>query len=562
VSTFAPFRHRTFFAIWIANLVSNFGSLIQGVGASWLMTSLAPSADMVSLVQASTSLPIMLLSLAAGALADIRDRRRVMLAAQGWMLCVSAVLAGMAHGGVLTPWLLLAFTFMIGCGAALNGPAWQSSVGEQVPREDLPGAIALNSLGFNLARASGPAIGGLVVASFGAEAAFLLNAISYVGLIVVLLQWQRPVQRVDIAPEGLLPAMGAGLRYASLSPRINRVLVRAAVFGLLAAAIWALMPLVARDVLTGGPLTYGLLLGAFGSGAVLGALTSARMRRTLSNEHIVGASSIVFGIGAICTGLSSWLPLTIPALLAAGACWVLALSTFTILVQLASPRWVVGRTMSVYQMATFGGLAIGSWTWGHVADGFGLRVSLVTAGIVMAGSAALGLRWRLPDQEALDVEPSGAWRDPQVTLPLPPDAGPVVTVLEYIVPASRQAAFLEAMAALRRVRRRDGARGWTLVQDVAEPDRWIERFESPTWTDHLRLHQRVTNADREVEAGVQALVADGTRPTVRHLLEHEVGIPARRLATLEATRTGATDPNVPSGIALAEPSGRPAVTER
>jgi MFS family permease len=552
-STFAPFRHRIFFAIWVANLFSNFGSLIQGVGASWLMTSLAPSADMVSLVQASTSLPIMLLSLAAGALADIRDRRRVMLAAQGWMLAVSASLAALAHWGSLTPWALLTFTFMIGCGAALNGPAWQSSVGEQVPRQDLPGAIALNSLGFNLARASGPAIGGLVVASFGPESAFLLNAISYVGLIVVLLRWQRPVQASSLAPEGLLPAMGAGLRYAWLSPRIGLVLVRALLFGLLAAAVWSLLPLVARDVLAGGPLVYGLLLGAFGSGAVLGALTSARLRHTSSNERIVGLSSLVFGLATVGTASSASLPLTMLALVLAGACWVLALSTFNILVQLASPRWVVGRTMSVYQMATFGGLAIGSWTWGQVAHVLGLPVALATAGGMLAASAALGLWLHLPDQEALDVEPSGAWGDPRLALPVPPRAGPVVTVLEYFVPSPRHTSFLAAMGALRRIRRRDGARAWSLVQDMAEPDRWIERFENPTWIEHLRHHQRVTNADRAIEARVHALVAEGTRPVVRHLLEHQVGVSARPWAVAASARTAATDPNVPSGIALPEP---------
>ena len=309
-----------FFAIWVANLVSNFGSLIQGVGASWLMTPLAPSADMVSLVQASTSLPIMLLSLAAGALADIRDRRRVMLAAQGWMLAVSAVLAVLAHLGTLTPWVLLAFTFMIGCGAALNGPAWQSSVGEQVPREDLPGAIALNSLGFNLARASGPAIGGLVVASFGADAAFLLNAISYVGLIVVLAA--MAASGAGVRHRAREPAAGHGrgpaLRFAVI-PHQSGAGARCRLRAARGSDSRALLPLVARDALAGGPLVYGhLLLGALGSGAVLGALTSARLRHGLSNERIVGVSSIVFGIGAVCTGLSRSLPLYDLALVAAG----------------------------------------------------------------------------------------------------------------------------------------------------------------------------------------------------------------------------------------------------
>ncbi|HTV02650.1 MAG TPA: MFS transporter, partial [Luteitalea sp.] len=462
--TFTPFRHRIFFAIWIANLVSNFGSLIQGVGASWLMTSLAPGAAMVSLVQASTSLPIMLLSLGAGAIADIHDRRKVMLVAQGFMLAVSAALAALAHAGWLTPWTLLMFTFLIGCGAALNGPAWQSSVGEQVPREDLPGAVALNSLGFNLARATGPAIGGIVVASFGPETAFLVNAISYLGLIAVLVSWQRQPTPTTLAPESLWPAMGAGLRYAALSPRIDRVLVRAAVFGLLAAAVWSLLPLVARDLLAGGPLTYGVLLGSFGSGAVMGALSSTRLRHQLSNERLVAMTSLVFGLGAATAGLSRTLPLTMLGLVAAGACWVLALSTFNILVQIASPRWVVGRTMAVYQMATFGGLAIGSWTWGQVAAAHGVPAALFSAGGGLLLSSLLGRWLRLPAGDAPDVEPSGAWGAPRVTIDVDPRSGPVITVIEYEVPTPKQAAFVAAMQPLRRMRRRDGARGWSLVQ--------------------------------------------------------------------------------------------------
>lgn len=548
---FAPFRHRIFLGIWVANLASNFGSLIQGVGASWLMTTLAPSPTMVSLVQASTSLPIMLLSLTAGALADLRDRRRLMLVAQSFMLLVSAVLAVMAYLHWLAPWTLLTFTFLIGCGAALNGPAWQSSVGDQVPRSDLPGAIALNSLGFNLARATGPAIGGVIVATFDASAAFLVNALSYVGLIVVLLRWRRPpAAQSDLAPEALLPAMGAGLRYAALSPRIGRVLVRATVFGICAAAVWSLLPVVARTRLDGGPLTYGLLLGAFGSGAVLGALSSARVRHAVGNERLVAVASIVFGVGTAGAGLSPILPLTILALLAAGACWVLTLSTLNTIVQLASPRWVVGRTMSVYQMATFGGLAAGSWLWGVVATHGGLTFAMSTAGAVLAASSVLGRWLRLPDHDTLDVEPSGAWGTPEVSLPVDHRSGAVVTSILYRVPAERHAAFIEAMHDLRRARRRDGARAWSLVQDMASPDEWEERFASPTWLDHLRLHARVTVADLAIEHRVLALLAEGTRPVVRHLLERhrpgDIREPVTAKAGAVVTPT-VTDPTLPSG---------------
>src|SRR5262245_9874902 len=271
--TLAPFHSRIFALIWTASLISNFGSLIQTVGASWMMTSIAPSADMVALVQSSTTLPIMLLSLVSGAAADIWDRRLLMLFAQSLMLVVAGVLTVIGYMGLITPWTLLSLTFLLGCGTALYSPAWQSSVGEQVPRPDLPAAVALNSLAFNIARTTGPAIGGLIVAQAGPPAAFLINGISYVGLIVVLASWRRPKPAPFLPPENMLMAIGTGVRYARLSPDIRTVLIRGLLFGLLGSSIWSLMPLVARDLIGGNAVTYGILLGAFGIGAVLGALT-------------------------------------------------------------------------------------------------------------------------------------------------------------------------------------------------------------------------------------------------------------------------------------------------
>src|SRR3954453_4206497 len=318
-STLAPFRHRIFLAIWTASLVSNFGSLIQGVGASWLMTSIAPSADMVALVQAASSLPIMLFSLLAGAAADLWDRRNIMLVAQAAMLLISAALSFLAYLGLVTPWLLLGLTFLLGCGAALYGPAWQSSVGEQVPRDVLPAAVALNSLGFNIARTVGPAIGGSVVAAASAQAAFLLNALSYIGLIVVLLTWKRPAVPSPLPPENVGAAMAAGLRYVRLSPTIRTVLVRSLAFGLCGSAVWALMPLIARDLVGGGPLTYGLLLGAFGAGAVAGALVSTGLRERYAPEGVVSGATLGFAGASVFVAHSPFLVLTLAALLVGGS---------------------------------------------------------------------------------------------------------------------------------------------------------------------------------------------------------------------------------------------------
>ena len=293
------------------------------------------------------------------------DRRALMLAAQILALVVSVLLTVFTYSGVMTPWLLLTFTFLVGCGNAIYGPAWQSSVGEVVPRAELPQAVALNSLGFNIARTVGPAIGGLIVAAFGSQAAFLVNSISYVGLIIVLFSWKRPVEQRPFPPESIPSAMMAGLRYVALSPSIQSVLVRAVVFGMAASSIWALMPLVARDLIQGGPSIYGLLLGAFGVGAVLSALSSTRLRAAFTTGQIVTIATLFFATGSIIAAFSTSLPITMIGMVMCGGGWVLALSTFNISVQLSVPRWVVGRSVAIYQIDDLrrhgaGQLAVGS----------------------------------------------------------------------------------------------------------------------------------------------------------------------------------------------------------
>jgi MFS family permease len=550
--TLAPFHSRVFAMIWTASLVSNFGSLIQAVGASWMMTSIAPSADMVALVQASTTLPIMLLSLASGATADIWDRRLVMLIAQILMLCVSLALTITAYMGQITPWTLLALTFLLGCGTALYGPAWQSSVGEQVPRPDLPSAVALNSLSFNIARTAGPAIGGIIVANAGPPVAFLTNALSYVALIVVLMLWRRPKPAPFLPPENMFMAMGAGVRYARLSPEIRTVLLRGVVFGVLGSSIWALMPLIARDLIGGNAVTYGVLLGAFGSGAVLGALSSTSLRHRYSNEVIVRASTVGFGISSLVTAISSWHALSMLALMLGGASWVLALSTFNVTVQISSPRWVVGRTVAIYQMVTFGGLAIGSWLSGLVANGFGLKVCLIASGALMVVSAVLGRRLPLRQPEGLNLDPSRTFSsESRAQLDRLIDTGPVVVTVEYRIAVDDAEPFRLAMRELRRIRRRDGAKRWSLMQDMAAPEIWIERYHSPNWIEHLRRHHRFTVSDREIERKALDFHQGPEPPHVRHLIERRTGEPVGDLSA-------ATDPHLPSGSVTLATSAGPA----
>lgn len=522
-SALIPFRHPVFRAVWIASLASNFGGLIQSVGASWMMTSIAPTADMVALVQASTTLPIMLFSVLAGALADNYDRRKMMLVAQAFMLAVSAGLAACTYLGLITPWLLLSFTFLIGCGAAFNGPAWQSSVGEMVPRTDLPAAVTLNSVGFNIARSVGPAIGGAIVAAAGAAAAFAVNAVSYFGLIIVLARWRPDIPPRLLPRETIGSAMAAGLRYVSMSPNIRSVLFRAMLFGLAASSVPALMPLIARDLVGGGPLTYGLLLGAFGVGAVGGAFASGRLRQHASVELIVRLSFAAFAVAAAVASLSSYLWMTMAALLLAGAGWVLALSTFNVAVQLSAPRWVVGRALSLYQMAAFGGMAGGSWLWGEIAQTAGVAESLLISAAVQIAGILIGLVFALPRINTLNLDPLSRWTEPETAVPIKPRSGPVVITIEYRIAQQDILEFLGVMAQRKRIRRRDGARHWALLRDLADPMLWVERYHSPTWTDYVRQNQRITHADAVVGERLHALHQGPDKPVVHRMLERQTG---------------------------------------
>lgn len=520
----SPLAVPIFRMVWLTSLISNFGGLIQSVGASWMMTSLTRDPTLVALVQASTTLPIMLLSLLAGAIADNLEKRSVMLWAQAFMLTVSVALAIFAWHGWLTPWLLLGFTFLIGVGTALNNPAWQASVGDMVPRTALPAAVALNSMGFNIARSLGPALGGLIVAAAGAAAAFLANAFSYLGLITVLLGWKPARPARQLPPERIGVAMEAGLRYASMSPHLRVVILRSAMFGLGAVGLQALLPLVARDHVSGGAFTYGMLLGAFGVGAVGGGLASGRLRRRLSNERVATAGALAIAAGTFVTGISYLLPLTIIALMLSGAGWLLVLSTFNVTVQMASPRWVVGRALSLYQMAAFGGMALGSWLTGELADYYGVGSALQIASAFQLAAALLAIRWPLPQVEALNLDPLSRWTEPNVAVPVQPRSGPIVITIEYRIDPSDIPAFLAEMAERRRIRIRDGARHWTLMRDLGDAELWVERYHVATWVDYVRHNQRRTHADATNSERLMAL-HKGPKPLVVHrMIERQTGM--------------------------------------
>lgn len=518
-SPLAPLRHPAFRAIWLATLAANLGTLIQNVGAGWMMAQITPSHDMVALVQASTTLPIMLLAIPGGALADSLDRRRVMLAAQGFMAAVSGALAVTAWMGWLGPWGLLVFTFLLGLGAALHLPSWQASVRDLVPRAELPAAVALNSVSFNLMRSVGPALGGLIVAWAGAPAAFALNAVSYLALIWALARWPGPGTDSTLPAERLGSAITAGLRYVQLSPNLLTIMGRSFVFGLAAVAVLALLPVITRDQMQAEATTFGVLLGAFGLGAVGGAFANPWLRRRMRIETVIATAFLLFAAGIGVIAAASGPAWAVPGLMVTGGAWVLALSLFNVSAQLASPRWVVGRVIALYQTATFGGMALGSWIWGALSEAWGIAPALLAAAGVMVLGALMGRIWRMPDLSEVDLDPANRFHAPALRLNLKARSGPIMVMIDWDIPPEHTAAFLAEMAERRRVRLRDGARQWALMRDLEEPDTWVESYHVPTWTDYIRHNQRRTRVDAENFDRLLKLHRGPEAPRVHRMIE-------------------------------------------
>ncbi|MDO5706199.1 MAG: MFS transporter, partial [Paracoccus sp. (in: a-proteobacteria)] len=430
-SALAPLRYPAFRTLWGATLISNFGGMVQAVGAAWLMTQLTDSTTLIALVQASNTLPIMALALASGALADILDRRSLLIAAQLFMAVVSVVLAVVAWQGGLTPWLLLGFTFLIGAGQALYNPPWQATQGDLVPRRDLPAAVSLNSVGFNLMRSVGPAAGGFITAAFGAPVAFAINAVSYVPLLGALFRWRPQPAPRTMTPEPFVAAVGAGLRYVALSPNLMRVIARGALFGFAAVAVLALLPLIAARHPEGGSLLLGALLGCYGVGAIGGALLNPRIRARFNNENVTRLAFAGFGLAAATLALTDSVWAHAAAMLPAGASWVLALSLFNVTVQLSTPRWVVARALALYQTAVFGGMAVGAWIWGMTAGIYGIEAAFLgSAGLLFLG-ALIGFWFTAPEFGAVDLDPANRFREPELSLDLRGRSGPIMVMVDY-----------------------------------------------------------------------------------------------------------------------------------
>jgi MFS family permease len=486
-----------------------------------MMTTLTDSKEMVALVTASTMVPIMTLSLLSGVLADNYDRRRIMLAAQSLMLVVSVGLTLATYFNFLTPWLLLIFTFLIGCGGALHNPSWQATVGDIVPREQVPAAVMANGMSFNLMRSIGPALGGVIIVSLGVAAAFAINAVSYIALILVLAFWRRPPVVSALPREPFRQATMAGFRYVSLSPNLLRIILRGFLFGVMGISVLALLPLIAKDLLGGSASTYGFLLGFFGLGAVGGALSNAKIRARFNNEMIIRSTFTGMALGALLLSYGHGMFLAALALLLCGACWVTTNALLNVSLQLSTPRWVVGRSLSFYMMSSAAGMTIGSWIWGLVAENYGLSFALVASASTLIIGVLIGYRLPLPEFERLDLTPQGSFIEPTLAVQLTQRTGPIMVTVDFDIGEADIPAFLEAMSAKRRMRIRDGARRWSLLRDLEHPNIWTEKYYVATWVEYVRHNQRRTKSDSGISETLHKLHRGENPPLVRRMIERE-----------------------------------------
>ena len=516
---FAPLRQRLFAILWLATVLGNVGSFMRDVASAWLVTDLSSSPLAVSAIQAAGALPAFLLAVPAGVLSDILDRRRLLVALIAFLAAVSALLSLLAATGNASIESLIALTFLGGVGAALAAPTWQAIVPELVARPDLKAAVALNSLGFNIARAIGPALGGLIVAVLGAAATYLFDIASDILVIAALLWWKRRAGGDDVLREHFGGALRAGLRYARASATLRTVLIRAVLFFLCASAIWALLPVVARRELGGGPGLYGLLLGSVGVGAITGAVVMPRLRAGLGQDRLVLGAFILM---AAVTAFLATTGAAVPALCATfllGVAWIAVLATLNGTAQAILPDWVRGRGLALYLMAQAGAMTVGSLAWGAYAARTSTATALLTsAGLLALLAVATALRRvPLPAGEA-DLTPSGHWAEPETASAPERDRGPVLVSIAYRVDPQDRAAFLQAIGRLSEARRRDGAHAWGVAEDAADPERLVEWFFVESWAEHLRQHRRVSKADADVQAELLRWHSGPEPPAVTHLL--------------------------------------------
>ena len=515
-SLWHPLRNTIFRNLLIADIVSDIGTFMQSVGAAWLMVSLGAGPMYVALTQTASALPYFLLALPAGSAGDIVDRRKLILFTESWMACIALALAILTIGGLITPWLLLVMTFALSAGDAFETPSWRAVLPELVTKDDLVAASALNGIEFNLARAVGPALAGLLISAAGVAAAFVTNVVSFLGVIWVIARWKRPIRKRTSPAETLTGATVAAIRYIHHSPSIRTLMLRTSAGMFFASSLFALLPSVAKSV-SSSALGYGFLLGCFGAGAVLGALVMQPLRGRWPVEAVVSTGIAIMGVSIVTTGLLHRLSTLGPVILIAGGSWILFISLVNALIQNLAPDWVRARVLAVFILVSQGGMALGSAVWGAIAQRTSLHTALLYAGIGAICTTALALIAKIPDATS-DLSPWNHWRMPVIVEELNSelDGGPVLVTIEYVVALERRADFVRTIHEYERIRRRDGASQWGIFHDIEAGDLYLETFQVNSWAEHERQHERLTRADQELEQKLRDCVV--SEPKVRHLI--------------------------------------------
>lgn len=520
-SPWAPFGYGAFALIWTAGLVSNVGTWMHEVSAGWLMTTLTDEPTLVALVQALSTLPIFLFALPAGALADILNRRKLMLAATFFLAGTAFLLGFVVNSGGITPMILLVITFILGSGIAVLTPAWHAIVPSLVEKKDLLAALSLNSIGINISRAIGPGLAGFIIVTFGLAYPFFINGLSYVIIFLALLVWQdKSAPARDSSPERPVRAILTGISFARKSVPLKNTIKRALLFFLFASAFWALLPLIAKDLIAGGPSLYSYMMASIGMGAVAGALVLPKIRQHFEASQIAFIGSMGTVLAMLLFALSDNSTIGLVASFFAGLSWITCLTSFHISAQTALPEWIRARGLSVFIVVFFGALSLGSISWGGVASLFGIREALFIAAGLLLIASLYGKKFELQLGDKLDIYPSSHWPAPAPKKDLQGTEGPILVTVLYRVVKTSEKEFLKLINTLKNSRLRDGAYKWELFEDVETPGRFVESFRNDTWADHLRMHKRVSGEDKKLQEKILKLLKKGTKPTVTHMKHH------------------------------------------
>ena len=519
ISTWSPLRQPVFRALWIASAISSIGTWMHDVGAAWLMTSLSPSPFLVALMQAASSLPFFLLALPAGAIADVIDRRRMLMLTQGWMLIAAALFGVLTVAGITTPWILLVLTFALSIGSAMNLPVWQAIVPELVPKEELSSAVTLSGIVVNLSRSVGPALAGIVIAAAGGTGVvFLLNAASFVGVMLVLYSWQRTTHKSALPAERFVGAIQAGIRYARFAPALQTVFIRTGGYILFASALFALLPVLGRRELGLDALGYGIILGFWGIGGLAGAFILPKVRQKASIDRLVAGASVLMGAMMLVLASVRNFYLVCAVMLVVGIASLSVMVSLSVSAQTSVPTWVRARAIATQLLVFQGCLAVGSLLWGAIAQRAGISVALSASALGLIVSVLLTSRFRLRCSEKLDLSASLHWQQPAHAFEPCPDDGPVLITLEYRIDPNNAEEFTKVMQALSVTRRRDGAIRWGLYHDLSDPGRFVETIVVESWAEHKRQFERVTNADKAMEDRARGFHIGDEPPKVSQMI--------------------------------------------